>query len=222
MNKFFDVLRSCHLFDDISDENLLAMLGCLQASVLHYDKNQTIFMEGEPAVRIGIVLTGSAQIVRVDYYGNRSILAKLEPSSLFGESFACAQVKALPVSVVASADSEIMLVDCMRVMRSCGNACGFHNQMIFNLMKVVATKNLIFNQKLEVTSRRTTRDKLMAYLLLQAKLQNSSSFVIPFNRQELADFLEVDRSGLSTEIGKLQRDGIIQCRRNRFTLLSPL
>lgn len=221
MEKNYDeVLEKCLLFNDIEHKNLSAMLGCLGAKVEKFSKNQTILTEGEPARRIGIVLSGAAQIIRVDYYGNRSIVASMEPAQLFGESFACAGVKTMPVSVVASEDAEVMLIDCARIIRSCSNACVFHNQMIFNLMKVVATKNLVFNQKLEVTSRRTTREKLMTYLLLQAKLQNKSSFTIPYDRQELADFLEVDRSGLSAEISRMRREGLIACKRSTFTLLN--
>jgi len=219
MKKYFEPLRKCHLFDEIADDNLFAMLGCLGARVQSYSRNQPIIEEGEPAAQVGIVLSGSAQIMRVDYYGNRSIVTNIEPSQLFGESFACAEVKAMPVSVVASEDCNIMLIDCHRIMQSCCNACEFHNQIIFNLMKVIATKNLIFNQKIEITSKRTTREKLMTYLLLQAKLQGTNSFTIPFDRQELADFLEVDRSGLSAEISKLRNNGIIECRKNSFTLL---
>ena len=112
-----------------------------------------------------------------------------------------------------------MLIDCRRITTSCSNACGFHNQMIHNLLRVVANKNLIFHQKIEITSRRSTREKLMAYLLHQEKLHGSSEFTIPYDRQALADYLEVDRSGLSTEIGKLKKQGILSCEKNRFTLL---
>ena len=176
--------------------------------------------EGEPAKNIGILLSGSAQIVQVDYFGNRSIMAGLEPSELFGESFACAGVEAIPVDVVANEDSEVMFMDCHRLTHSCSNACPFHQQMIYNLMKVVAIKNLIFHQKIQITSKRTTREKLMAYLLLQAKKNNSSSFHIPYDRQALADYLEVDRSGLSAEISKLTKEGILVSQRNHFELLS--
>lgn len=219
MKKYFDSLRLCPLFHNINDENLLAMLACLGAQIHHYEKGQCIIEEGEPAAYVGIVLSGSAQIVRVDYYGNRSIVTNIEQSHLFGESFACAEVKAIPVSVIASETCDIMLIDCHRITQSCSNACEFHNQIIFNLMKVVAVKNLIFNQKIEVTSKRTTREKLMTYLHIQAKQQKSNQFTIPFDRQELADFLEVDRSGLSAEISKLRNSGVIACRKNQFTLL---
>lgn len=219
MKKYFEILKKCPLFCEIEEKNLLAMLECLNAKTLKYSKNQTIFSEGEPAKDVGIVLTGSVQIVTSDYYGNRTIISNIEPSGLFGESFACADVKSIPVNVVASEETEIMLIDCKRITSTCCNACELHNRIIFNLLKVMAMKNIYFNQKAEITSKRTTREKLLAYLMNQAKLNDSSSFTIPFDRQELADFLQVDRSGLSTEISKLRAEGVIECKKSNFKLL---
>ena len=219
MNQFFPVLEGCSLFHNIRHEDLPGMLSCLGARAMPVRKNQVIFREGDAAKYVGIVLSGAAQIIREDYYGNRSIVARVVPGELFGESFACAGVASLPVSVVAAEDGQVMLIDCQRITVSCSNACSFHNQMIFNLLRVVATKNLMFNQKLELLSKRTTREKLMSYLLSQAKLQGSSTFTIPYDRQSLADYLGVERSAMSAEIGKLRRDGVIDCQRSRFTLL---
>lgn len=219
MKEFLPVLAKCPLFDQIRPEELAPMLTCLGARVSKYQKNQIMFEEGSPAKYVGIVLSGAAQIVREDYYGNRSIVARIEPTELFGESFACAGVTALPIRVVAAEDSEIMLIDCRRITVSCTKACSFHSQIVFNLLKVVATKNLVFNQKIEIISRRTTREKLMAYLFSQAKLHGSSSFTIPYDRQSLADYLGVDRSAMSVEISKLRKDGVISCEKSHFELL---
>lgn len=218
MKKYFEVLRKCPLFDNIKDENLVKMISCLGAKTDTYSKNETILAEGAPAKYIGIVLSGTAQLERTDYYGNRSIVTSLGPSELFGESFACAGSDKMPVAVIASQNCEVMLIDCHRIINSCSNACEFHNQMIFNLLKVVATKNIVLNQKAEIISKRTTREKLMTYLLLQAKINGSNSFTIPYDRQMLADYLEVDRSGLSAEISKLRSEGIIESERNKFKI----
>lgn len=219
MNKYFEVLKNCSLFDNISDENLIPMLSCLNAKLLSFKKGITIIEEGEVANNVGIVLSGAVQIIRIDYYGNRNIIANIESSHLFGESFAFANIPAIPVSVIASEDTDILMIDCQRITKTCSNSCEFHNQIIFNLLKIMAMKNIYFNQKAEITSKRTTREKVLAYLMQQAKKYNSNSFTIPFDRQELADYLEVDRSGLSAEIGKLRADGIIECNRSKFTLL---
>lgn len=218
MKKYLETLRKCPLFQQIEDENLLKMLGCLGAKVETFDKKYTIFAEGTPAKYIGILLSGSAQIVQVDYYGNRSILGSVAPSEVFAEAFACAGMDTLPVSVTANEPCEVMLINRDHILHTCQNHCGFHQQLIFNLMKDLAYKAILFQQKIEITSKRTTKEKLMTYLLLYAKKANSNSFEIPFDRQELADYLEVDRSGLSAEIGKLRKEGVLENHRKRFTL----
>jgi CRP-like cAMP-binding protein len=219
MKKYLNILQKCPLFDRIDEEPLLRMLTCLGARVETFDKKYTIITEGTPAKYIGIVLSGSVQIVRMDFYGNRSILAENGPSEVFVEAFACAEVPAIPVTVIANEPCEIMLIDCSHILHTCHNNCGFHQQLIFNLMKDLAVKTIMFHQRIEVTSKRTTREKLMAYLFLQAKKADSPVFTIPFDRQELADYLEVDRSGLSAEISKLRNEGIINCHRSQFELL---
>ncbi|MBE6036645.1 MAG: Crp/Fnr family transcriptional regulator [Clostridiales bacterium] len=219
MKEFLPVLRNCALFHQIADADLPAMMACLGARTLSFRKKETIFEEGEPARYVGIVLAGKVQILQVDYFGNRSIMTTAGPSELFGESFACAGVEALPVTAMAAEDSRVLLVDCLRIMHSCGNACGFHQQMIYNLMRVVAMKNLQFHQKMEITGKRTTREKLLAYLMAQAKTAGSSRFRIPFDRQELADYLQVDRSGLSAEISRLRKEGVLKSERSTFELL---
>lgn len=219
MKNYIEILKKCTLFENIAENDLNAMLECLGGKFQYYNKNEIIIAEGEPAKYVGIVLEGEVQIVGNDYYGNRSIVANVEPSQLFGESFACAGVEAMPLDVIASKNAEVLLIDCRRITTSCCNACSFHSQMVFNLMKVMAVKNLMFHQKIEITSKRTTREKLMAYLYSQAKKNGSKSFSIPYDRQGLADFLEVERSGLSSEIGKLQREGVFENKKNYFKLL---
>ncbi len=219
MEKYFDAIRKCHLFDGIEDEQMMKMLRCLGARVEFFDRKYTIFAEGGPAKYIGIVLSGSVQIVQVDYYGNRNIVSGAEKYELFGEAFACAEMGRMPVSAVAAQPSEIMLIDCGHILHTCSNNCGFHQQLIMNLMKSLANKNIMFHQRIEITSKRTTREKLMAYLMLQAKKADSNYFTIPFDRQELADYLEVDRSGLSNEISKLRNEGVLDSHRNNFKLL---
>ena len=219
MEKYINILDRCALFAGIDREDIPGLLTCLGASLRNITKNQQVLSEGEPAKLVGILLSGSAEIVNQDIYGNRSIVSRIAPGELFGESFACAGAPALPVSVVANEDSHVMLIDCRRITTSCSNACGFHNRMIFNLLQSVAVRNLEFHQKLEILSKRTTREKLMAYLLSEAKRNNSNSFTIPYDRQGLADYLGVERSAMSSELSKLQKDGILKTNRSHFTLL---
>lgn len=219
MKKHFDILRKCSLFNQIEDEKLIKMLGCLGARVETFDKKYTIMAAGNSAKYIGIMLSGSAQIFQIDYFGNRSIVAGVGPSEMFCEAFACAEVAAVPVTVVANEPCEVMFIDCNHILHTCTNNCGFHQQLIFNLMKSLATKNIMFHRKIEITSKRSTREKIMAYLMFCAKKADSNSFDIPFDRQELADYLEVDRSGLSAEISKLRKQGIIKSYKKHFELL---
>lgn len=219
MENYFDVLEECSLFAGIRREDLTRMLTCLGAKVELFEKKYTVLAEGNPARFIGIVLSGAVQVVRIDYYGNRSIIAEAGPGEVFAEDFACAEIDSIPVTVIASEPGEMMLIDCGHILHTCQNNCGFHQQLIFNLMRELALKTILFHQKLEITSQRSTRDKLMTYLLMQAKKAGSSHFVIPFDRQELADYLEVERSGLSAEISKLRREGILESDKNEFILL---
>lgn len=220
MQKYLPILRKCPLFWGIEEEKLLLMLSCLGAKIRAFDKRSTVFEEGSRAGDIGIVLTGTAKIIQDDYYGNRNIVSIVTPTEMLLEAFACAEVEEVPVSVVADEPAQIMFIDCSHILHTCHNNCGFHQQLIFNLMRALATKTLGYYQKIEFTSKRSTREKLLAYLFYQSKQNGSSSFDIPFDRQELADYLEVERSGLSSEIGKLQREGLIYSRKNHFEILN--
>ncbi len=219
MQKYLKILKKCLLFCDATEDEILKMLGCLGARVTEFDKKYTVIAEGGTAKYIGIVLSGSVQAVSLDYYGNRSIIAEYGVGELFGEAFACAEVDAIPISVIANEPCEIMLIDSSHILNDCKTRCPFHQQMIYNLMRNLAKKTIEFHQKLEIVSQRTTRDKLLAYLATYAKRVGRNSFKIPFDRQELADYLEVDRSGLSVEISKLKKEGILESDKNYFELL---
>lgn len=219
MEKYFDILSTCPLFEKVGRENYGKMLRCFGARVVTVKKGSAVFHEGQAATNVGIVLSGTVQTVQDDYWGNRSILSMAGPGQLFAEGFACAGVEAMPVSVVATADSQVMLINCSHIMTLCHNACQFHNQMVRNLLHSVSQSNLQLNQKIEILSKRTTREKVMAYLLSEAKLQGSNDFQIPYDRQELADYLGVERSAMSAVIGKLRDDGVIQVNRRHFQLL---
>ena len=219
MKKYLEILKNCKLFDQVEDEDLLRMLNCLGAKIVEFDKKYTIFAEGSPARHVAVMLSGEAQMIQLDYYGNRSIIAEIRQGDVFLEAFACSETESLPISVISSEPSVVMLIDRSHILETCQNRCSFHNRLIFNLMKVLATKSIEFHSRMEITSKRTTREKLLTYLAMEAKKCSRDSFEIPFDRQELADYLEVDRSGLSAEIGKLKKEGVIDNRKNYFILL---
>lgn len=219
MEEFVDWLPQCPLFAGINGNDMRGMLGCLNARSAVYAKDATVFLAGDPARRVGLVLAGAVQVVRDDVFGNRAILAKLGPGDLFGETFACAAVEILPVSVTAVSNCKVLLLDYRRIIDTCSSSCIFHSRLIENMLKILAGKNLMLNQKIEALSARTTREKLMAYLASQASRAGRRQFDISFSRQELADYLAVDRSALSREMGAMQREGLIHFDRSRFELL---
>ena len=215
----FDALAACALFEGVSREDRAAMLQCMQARAVDVAKGEAVFRAEGPAEYVGILLSGGVRVFREDFDGHRTIQAAVRPGDLFGETFACAGLSRLPVTAEADRPSRVLLIRMKRLIETCPSACAFHNRVVMNLLKAMAAKNLLLNQKLEITSRRTTREKLLAYLSAQARDAGSDSFVIPFDRQGLADYLGVDRSALSAEIGKLRREGVIESDRSAFTLL---
>lgn len=219
MKEIVSVLEHCPLFFGISPEKLPGLLDCLGAQTRPMEKRRPIFSAGQPARYLGVVLEGAVQILQEDYFGGRAVLGAAGPGELFGEAFACAGADSLPVTVLASERGSLLLLDCRRVTGPCEKGCAFHQRLVLNLLQVMAQKNLAFHQKLQILSRRTTREKLLAYLDLQARQHQSASFFIPFDRQALADYLGVERSGLSSEIGRLKAEGVLDCRKNHFTLL---
>ena len=219
MKKYIEILKKCRLFEGVDEESIYKMLGCMGAVVKNFSKNEVIFEEGISATKIGILLSGSALATDTDYFGNRNIFSKISPGELFYDEFACSGAEQTPVSVIACEDLSVMIIDCSHILYTCHMCCSHHQTMIFNLMKNLAKKNLDFHRRVEATSKRTTREKIITYLVSEAKRAGKPSFDIEFDRQQLADYLEVDRSGLSSEIGKLCREGLIENRKSRFTLL---
>lgn len=219
MKKYFSLLSQTILFAGIREQELESMLGCLQARVVSIKKGDPLFLEGDKAGFIGVVLSGCIHIFQEDFYGNRSLLAQAEEGDIFAEAFACACVEEMPVSGYAPKDSTVMLLSCRKMLTVCSNSCGSHNRLVKNLLQVVAQKNLSLNRKIGFMSQKTTREKLMAYLLDQAKTNGSPEFTIPLDRQTLADFLGVERSAMSAELGKLRKDGVLECKGAHFKLL---
>lgn len=220
MKEFISLLSESSLFHGITAQDVTGLLECLGAKKNTYRKNQSVFLEGDPAGFVGMVLSGSLQINRDDAYGNRDILGRAVAGDVFAESYAFADVASMPVNVISQEDSQVLLIDSRRITRCCANACSFHTRLIQNLLQIVSRKNLQFHEKLEITAKRTTREKLLAYLSAQEKRAGSKSFTIPFDRQSLADYLGVERSAMSNEISKLRKEGIIDCNRSHFTLLT--
>ncbi|MVB11461.1 Cyclic nucleotide-binding domain protein [Caprobacter fermentans] len=218
MNLDYDAFKKIPLFEGIQPEELRQMLSCLHAKRKSYAKQEMILLEGQPASFVGIVLSGSVLILKEDYRGNRMIIAEATAGQLFAEAFSCAEIDRLPVTVVSAEDSTVLWIDYRRAVSVCSSACRFHSRLIQNMLRILAFKNILLSRKIEYLSKRTTREKLLAFLADQAGGARGEEFSIPFSRQELADYLCVDRSALSAELGKLQREGVLKFHRNRFLI----
>jgi len=217
--EFLAQVQNCPLFAGISPEDVPGMLHCLGAREAKFSKGDVILREGSAAREVGVLLAGQVHLIRTDFYGNRSIMMHISPGQLFAESFACARAEKLPVSVLAVEDCRVLLLDCQRLLTTCSHACSFHSRVIYNLLQIVAEKNLVLHRKALITAKRSTREKLMTYLLLRAKEEGKAAFTVPFDRQSLADYLEVDRSGLSAEMSKLKKEGVLDYFKSDFRLL---
>ncbi|MDR1922509.1 MAG: Crp/Fnr family transcriptional regulator [Candidatus Adiutrix sp.] len=196
-----------------------ALLACLSAVQRGFEKGEPVFSAGDDAAPVGVVLAGGVNVMQEDYWGNRMILAHIEPGGLFGEAFSCAGAGELPVSASAVEKSEILLIDCGKIVATCSSACAFHAGMIRNMLQILARKNIALVEKIGHLSRRTTREKLLSYLSSRAKAAGSPAFDIPFNRQELADYLAVDRSAMSAELSKMRDENLLRYSRSHFELM---
>ncbi|MBE6824736.1 MAG: Crp/Fnr family transcriptional regulator [Ruminococcaceae bacterium] len=219
MKKYIEILKRNQLFSGVSEENIEAMLNCLSATFKDYKKGEYIFRQGEYIENICILISGCVHIQSDDYWGNRSIISEVSSSEMFGESYAVHGSSAVLNDAVATADSTVAFFNVKRLMTVCSSACTFHSTVIQNLLIALTHKNRNLMQKLTHISKRTTREKLISYLSNQSKLAKSNSFSIPFNRQQLADFLSVDRSAMSNELCKMRDEGLIIFEKSNFTLL---
>lgn len=218
MEKYLSVLKKCTLFQELTDIEILSSLNCIGAEIETKEKNEYILRAGEETDAVGILLSGNALIIQEDLWGNRNVIAKLEPGDFFAESFAVIPNTILSVSVVATKPCKNMKIDISRMLTVCSSACSSHNRLIHNLVTALARKLLVFNDKITHMSKRKTRDKLLSYLSAESFRQNSLSFDIPFDRQQLADFLCVERAAMSVELSKLQKEGLLKTDRSHFEL----
>ncbi len=218
MKDFLSILRASPLFSGISESELAAMLSCLEPRKEDFPREAFVLRAGDTAESIGIVLCGSVLIIQEDIWGNRNILSKAGPGQTFAAAFACAQGSVLNVSVIAETSATVMFFSVKRILNICPSACSYHNRIIRNLLSELAEKNLRFSEKLTHMGQRTTRAKIMSYLSAEAGRLGAYEFDIPFSRQQLADYLGVERSGLSLELGKMRGEGLIDFHKNHFIL----
>lgn len=218
----YEFLETTLLFQGTKAEDIKAMLTCLCAETRHFEKGTLIYSAGTTVSSMGMVLSGSAQIISDDLWGNRSILDNIAPGRVFAETYASLPAEPLMVSVLAAESCEILFLNAAKITQTCPGACPHHMALIRNLLRISSQKNLNLSRRIFHTAPKSIRGRLLSYLSFQAASCGSREFNIPFNRQQLADYLSVDRSALSNELSKMQRDGLITVDKNHFCLLNDI
>ena len=212
-------MKKSKIFDEISENDLKALHFCFKTRVFEVKKGEILIDEGEPFESIVLVLDGHLRSELNDYYGNTSILADYHDGETIGVEEAFTGNNISQYTLIAIEDTQVLTMNKYSVMKPCDNMCPRHTQFQNNLVKIISQKNIELMQKFNHITKHSTKDKVLSYLQYMSKKNNSKYFDIPFNRQELADYLEVERSGLSAEIGKLQREGVLISNRRHFQLL---
>jgi len=217
MWSFFETIKESPLFEGIGLSDFKKLISCLPAKASKYQKNDVIMLAGDDINVVGLVLSGSVRIIKEDVDGNEAILAELLAVNLFCEVFACAELDYSPITVRASDECEVLLMDYRRIIETCPSVCPSHLRLNRNLLRAVARKSLLLNQKVEILSKRSVRERLLCFFDMQRGM--AKKFTIPYNREEMARYLCVDRSAMSNEIGKMQKEGLIRFNRNSFEIL---
>lgn len=212
------VLQQVPLFKGIEANEFGSLFGCVGAKREDFEKDAFISLDGDMTNSIGIVLSGHAQIIKEDIFGNRAILNQLATGSVFGESFVCGGHFALTVSVQATEKCSVLFLPFDRVMTICHSACGFHNTLVRNMVTMVARKNIKLLERLEVATKHTLREKMLTYLSQLSLEQSSSTVTSLLGRVDLADYLGVDRSALTRELNHMRDDGLLVFSKNTYTL----
>lgn len=202
----------------LTDDEILSILDCMNGTVKRYQKDAVILRSGDIVHNVGIVLSGNVHIVKEDFWENDNILTCLGNGQIFAEAYACLGTERLEINVIAKERTDVLFINVNKIMNVCTSACEFHSVLIRNLLWSLAEKNLVLTKRIEHTSKRSIREKLLSYLSEQSKKARSPEFEIPFNRQQLADYLSVDRSAISNELSKLRNEGLIDFEKNKFKL----
>lgn len=210
-------MNKISIFNGIEEDNIKFMLNCFDAEKISFNKNRTIASYINSTNLVGIVLSGNAELIRYDYDGNRTIVEELNENSIFGDMFY--QVDTNELSVIAKTEVEILFIPYDAIIKRCKKACPFHSTLVSNILTILSDKIVNMNERIEVITKRSIREKLLAYFDLVAKRKLSKSFTLPFPLSDLADYLSIDRSAMMREMKNLKDDGIINAKGRKITLL---
>ena len=212
------ILLSTPLLKGITEKEADALLECFDPALRRVPRDGTVLSAGDAPHFVGVVLEGGLHVVNDDYWGSRTILATASAGDVFGEAFSLGPAQPLPVSVVAKRDSFVLLFDSRRILSPCSHACAGHIALMRNMIFVLAGNNITLTDKIRHITKKTTREKVMSYLSEVAAKAGKNTFDIPFDRQEMADYLAVERSALSATLCKMRDEGLISFYKNHFTL----
>ena len=210
------------LFEGIKTEDVNPMLKCLGAYIREIKKEEYIFRDEDEISTIGLIIKGKVKMVREDLWGNNTLLIMMNKGELFGESFACSINKSATVSFQAAGDSIIIFIPFSRVLNSCSMSCQFHHQLIENMVSIIAAKNSMLMDKVDIVSKKTLREKIYTYLIQEAGKQKSRYFNVPLGRIQMAEYLCADRSALTRELNLMREEGYIDFYKNSFHILKSL
>ena len=220
MKKYFDILSNVALFKGIAPEEFALMRSCMAAETVSYGKGEIVLMAGDRPAFAGVVLSGTLQIVKENYEGIRTLVAHLRPGDYFAEAIYFARVTESPVTVVSDSDAVVMQLNFSHILQTGPDSRELYQKLIENMMEIIAQKNLFLQSRMEIMRIKSVREKVLRYLDSFPLSQDGGNIIeIPLNREEMADYLCVDRSALSHELMKMRRDGIIEYRKNVFKLL---
>jgi CRP-like cAMP-binding protein len=211
--EWLEVLAETPLFQGIAAADLGSVIECLKPELRHYQKNEALAIAGDPFLGVGILLAGQAEIVKENAAGNRSIMALLVPGELFGEMAAFSGFNQWPASVIAQEKSIACFLAPGRIVGTCERTCASHHALVLNMLRIISEKALMLNRKIEYLTIPSLRGKICAFLLEQQRRTGGQTFMLPMNRNELADFLNVSRPSLSRELGRMRDEGLIEFHR---------
>lgn len=208
-----------NLFDGISENELNKLFACLSPLRKSYYRGETVFNAYEKINYVGYIESGSIQLSKDDYEGNKVTVVKLSAGDTFGEAFIFADIEQSGLSIVALEDSRIIFLDYVRLFSSCSNMCVFHKKLTENIVKIMSSRILFLQTRIELLAKKTLRERVLYLLNEQKNLQNKEIFEIPFSREQMAEYIGADRSALSRELSKMKTEGLIDYHKNAFKIL---
>ena len=219
LEKYYNQIKNSPVFLGMSDDELKGLLECFGARIRKFEKAEMIIRQGDVISNIYLILDGEVNIEKDSYWGRRIIISRLGKNDNLALSFVGSKDVESSVDAITVKDTIVLVLRYEKCTSMCQNACTRHKVLINNLFRILSKENIELIQKIENVSQKTIRDKLLTYLSNEAQRQHSNSFDIHFNRQDLADYLNVDRSAMSFELSKLQKEGLIEYNKNHFELL---